>query len=594
MTCKERILSNEYADGVVDFPLESLIDENSDACYIELDDRYSVVYQNRSITSELSESVYQYRYVPRLYGLMQKESEVHSCQNESIGMAGPFDPTFLVESGIRQLQGPPLQLDGQGTIIAIIDTGIDYQNPAFLDAEGNSRILAIWDQTDQTGTPPDGYVFGSQYLREDINRALRAEDPFSIVPTRDELLHGTIMAGIAAGGRSNIRTDTTIGGSAVRNISDYQGAAPRAELVIVKLKESKDYLRNYYFIPDGVPAYEETDIMLGIKYADSFGQSFARPVIICLGLGTNTGDHAGNSLLDRYMNRIADKRSRVVVVCGGNEGNAGHHYMGNFSRDSNDNPLPEDVEIRVGENNRGFFLEFWGGSPDTYNVAVRSPGGENIPPLRLGIEQSGTYRFIFEDTVFTIQSVLVEPGAGEELILFRVENPTAGIWTFRIIPVGSSSNGTYHLWLPIKNFLTSETYFLEPEPDITLTAPSLARDVITVSAYNYVNNSFYLESGRGFSRDGSIKPDVAAPGVNIPTLFGNRTGSSLAAAVTAGGAAQFMQWAVVEGNNPLASSREVKNYFIKGAVRMPGTEYPNREWGYGRLNVIGAFEVLRG
>lgn len=572
MTCQERILSNDYADGVVDFPVAGLITGESDACYIPLDDRYSVVYQYRQLVPDLSESVYQYRYVPHLYGLMQLAGE---------NGRAPFDPTFLVESGIRQLQGPPLNLTGRGTIIAIIDTGIDYRNAAFLDEAGNSRILAIWDQTDQTGTPPEGFVFGSQYLREDINRALREEDPFSIVPVRDELLHGTVMAGVAAGSR--------VGGGAV-----YLGAAPEADIVIVKLKESKQYLRDYYFVPDGVTAYEESDIMLGVKYADSFGESFVRPVIICLGIGTNMGDHAGNSMLARYLNRIAEKRSRAVVVCGGNEGNAGHHYMGSFTGIGDGSTQPEDVEIRVGEGDRGFFLEFWGAQPETFQVAVRSPGGESIPPIRLGLEQTNTYRFIFEDTVFTIQSVLVEPGAGEELIIFRVEAPTAGIWNFRVFPVGESNGGTFHMWLPIRAFQSGETYFLEPEPDITLTEPSMAQDVITVSTYNSLNNSFYLESGRGFSRVGSVKPDFAAPGVNIPTLYGNRTGSSLAAAVTAGGVAQFLQWAVVERNSPLASSREVKNYFIKGAVRMPQQEYPGREWGYGRLNVLGAFEVLRG
>ena len=211
MTCKERILSNDYADGVVDFPVEGLITEESDACFIPLDDRYSVVYQNRNLVPDLSESIYQYRYAPHLYGLMQIEG----------GTQAPFDPTFLVNSGIRQLQGQPLNLRGRGVIIAIIDTGIDYRNPAFLDESENSRILAIWDQTDQTGTPPEGFVYGSQYIREDINQALLAEDPFSVVPVRDELLHGTIMAGIAAGSR--------VGGGTV-----YLGAAPEADIVIVK------------------------------------------------------------------------------------------------------------------------------------------------------------------------------------------------------------------------------------------------------------------------------------------------------------------------------------------------------------------------
>lgn len=617
MTCKERILSNDYADGVVDFPVERFFNSESDACVIPLDDRYSVVYQNRNSTPDLSESVYQYPYVPHLYGLMQQgpaagpgtaagqgatgpgvapgQGTTGGVGNGSPGVlpgGGAFDPTFLEESGIRQLQRPPLNLTGRGCIVAIIDTGIDYRNPAFLDELENSRILAIWDQTDQTGNPPEGYFFGSEYTRENLNEALNGENPLEIVPVRDELLHGTVMAGVAAG-------------SSVDGGRTYLGAAPEADIVIVKLKESKQYLRDFYFVPEGAVAYEETDIMLGVKYADSFGQSFQRPIVICLGIGTNMGDHAGNSLLSGYLNRIAEKRSRVVVVCGGNEGNTGHHYQGSFyladqGNAGGDSPggggrsQVQDVEIRVGENERGIWLEFWGKQPESFQIAVRSPGGESIPPIQLGLGRTDTYRFVFERTVITVQSVLVEPGGGEELIVFRMEAPTPGIWTFRVSLVGQSSSGNFHMWLPIQAFQSGGTYFLRPDPDITLTEPSMAQGVITVSNYNYQNNSFYLESGRGYSRSGQIKPDFAAPGVNIPTLYGVRSGSSLAAAVTAGGAAQFLQWAVVERNSPLANSREVKNYLIKGAVRMPDVEYPNREWGYGRLNVLGAFEVLRG
>ena len=570
MDCKERILSDEYADGVVDFPVDGLLEAGSDACYIALDDKYSVVYQNRNYASDLSESIYQYRYIPHIYGLMQMQ--------ESRIVQG-FDPGYLVESGIRQIQAPPLELRGKGTIIAIIDTGIDYRDPVFLDEAGNSRILAIWDQTNQVGNPPDGFFFGTEYKKEDIDRALRSEDPLRIVPVRDNLLHGSIMAAVAAGGLEE-------------GISGYTGAAPEAEIVVVKLKECKDYLREYYLVPKDAAAYEETDIMLGIKYADQFAESFVRPLVICLGIGTNMGDHAGNSMLAGYLNRIAEKRSRAVVICGGNEGLAAHHYQGDIS-----NITPgsaQDVEIRVGEGERGFMLEFWGVKPDVFYVAVRSPGGETIPPIRLGLEQTNTYRFVFESTVLTVQSVLVEPGAGEELILFRVQDPTPGIWNFRVFSSGNVSRGRFHMWLPIREFLNADTYFLEPEPDITLTEPAMARSCLSVSNYDHKNGSFFQESGRGFSRDGAVKPDVAAPGVDVPTPYGLRTGSSISAAVTAGAAAQFLQWAVVEKNSPLANTETVKNYFIKGALRMPDQVYPNREWGFGKLNVLGTFDVLRG
>lgn len=570
MDCKERILSNEYADGVIDFPIERIVREGDDVCYITLDERYAVAYINRQLAPGFEENSFQYRYTPKLYGLMQT--------GEGVGGGTIFDPSSLVASGIRQLQGPPLNLRGNGVIVAIIDTGIEYTNPAFLNENGESRILAIWDQTIQEGAPPEGFFFGSQYLREEINRALLEEEPGQRVPVTDPLRHGTIMAGIAAGSLVN-------GGSA------YVGAAPEADILVVKLKEAKQYLREYYFVPEGVPAYEESDIMLGIAYVNQFAIEFRRPIVICLGVGTNMGDHAGNSILGRYLGRVASQRSRAVVVCGGNEGIANHHFTWDFRR-ALDEERVKNVEVRVGEGERGFLLEFWGNAPDTYNISVRSPGGETIPPIRLGVEEINTYEFIFENTVVSVQSVLVEGGAGEQFIRFRFQEPTPGIWNFQVQRQGEVYNGRFHMWLPITSFMGGDTFFPEASPDTTLTEPSNAEEVITVTTYNHVNNSFYLESGRGYSRTNKMKPDLAAPGVNVPTLYGNRTGSSLAAAITAGGVAQFLQWAVVERNSPLADTREVRNFLIKGATRQAGLTYPNPEWGFGALNVYGVFRSL--
>lgn len=176
----------------------------------------------------------------------------------------------------------------------------------------------------------------------------------------------------------------------------------------------------------------------------------------------------------------------------------------------------------------------------------------------------------------------------------RVQDPTPGIWTFQVEAVGEIHNGEFNMWLPIKQFLTAPVYFLESSPYITLTEPSMASSVIGVSTYDASNNSFFIDSGRGFSRCGSIRPDFAAPGVNVSTINGKESASSLAAALTAGAVAQFMQWAVVEQNNSVVESREIKNYFIRGASRSFDVAYPNREWGYGRLNVVGTFDALIG
>ena len=331
--------------------------------------------------------------------------------------------------------------------------------------------------------------------------------------------------------------------------------------------------------------------MLGIKYAESFVRLFERPVVICLGLGTNQGDHAGSSALSRYLSSLAVRRSRAAIVCGGNEGNASHHYHGMLSSQTSEGTA-RDVEIRVSEGCIGFWLELWGTLPDAFNISVRTPGGETIPELRLGLQQSVTYSFVYEKSRVTIDSALVEENSGEELILLRIQDPTPGIWTFRVSASGSLYNGSFHMWLPITEFLSAPVYFLNPDPYMTLTEPSMAPEVLSVSTYNAENNSFYVESGRGFGRTGQIRPDLAAPGVNVSTIRGRRTGSSLAAAITAGAVAQFFQWAVIEGNNRLAESREIRSYFIRGALRTPGLSYPNRDWGYGRLNLEETFNAL--
>jgi len=564
MDCREMILSENVYDYITDFPIGEVTGYQLPFCYEDVEGLYNVVYLNRQDVPNQDVSFFQYQSIPKLYGLMQN---------------GTFDPTSLIASGITQIQRPPLNLTGAGVVICIIDTGIDYTNPVFRDETGNSRILAIWDQTLQTGTPPEGFLYGTEFTREQINEALQAEEPLQVVPSTDRNGHGTALAAVAAGSRG--------GGE-----RPYMGAAPGADLVIVKLKEAKQYLRDFYLVPRQVPAYQENDIMLAVKYGDSFTEIFRRPVVFCLGLGTNMGDHAGNTALSRYLNLVAVRRSRGVVVCGGNEGGARHHYRGLLERKSGFLDSSQDVEIRVGNGVAGFWLEFWGNLPDIFTLEIRSPGGETIPIGRLIAGQTLTYGFVYERSRVTLKATLVEPASGEQLISMRLENPTAGIWSIRVSAEGEVHNGEFNLWLPITEFLSGEVYFLSPSPYVTLTEPAMAPDVIGVSTYNAENNSFYTESGRGFNRLGAIRPDFASPGVDVPTPSGERTGSSLAAAITAGAVAQFLQWAVVQQNNQFAESREIKNYLIRGAARETDTTYPNREWGYGRLDMQGVFETL--
>lgn len=585
-TCKEKILSNDYADLIIDFELtEELLDmdtTNLDYCYRQIDRGLGLVFTRRNQLEPIGLLNYSYQRLPNLFGLQE-------LVTESVG--GPFDPTPLISSGIQEVQGEPLNLTGKGTIIAFIDTGIDYTNPVFRNPDGSSRILAIWDQNIQDGNPPSGFEYGTEYNREMINQALQNENPFSVVPSRDENGHGTAVASVAAGSRID-------GGST------FTGAAPDADIVVIKLKGCKQYLRDYYLIPDGVTAYQSTDIIMALEYADGFARSFYTPVIFCMALGSSYGNHSGNSPLSNYMNRLANKRSRIFVVGGGNEGNSSQHYEGNLSPENgNQEERIEEIEIRVGENERGFIAEIWGKSPNIFSLAIRSPGGEEIPNTGVRVNRGIEYEFVYERTSITVSYALVEGSTGDELITVRFQNPTPGIWTLILESESGLINAGFHIWLPISQFLSSETYFLSPNPNITLTIPAYTENAITVSSYSDRNNSIYVRSGRGFSRGSEIKPDVAAPAVNVSAVLrgigdevriGKLTGAAMAAAITAGGVSGFMQWAIKDRNANYLNSGEVKNYFIRGAIRDDNLTYPNRLWGFGKLSVQGVFDSLAG
>ena len=561
LTCKERILSNDYADLIVDYDLlpQLLETVDVDACYHAIDAGYGVVYVNRSQIPPMSIGYYGYSAIPKLYGLMQIGSTL-------------FDPSCLAAMGNIRVQNPPLALQGNGVIIGFVDTGIRYQEEVFRNADGNTRIVSIWDQTIQSGEPPEGFLYGTQYRRADINRALAEMEPLSVVPSTDTDGHGTQMASAAAG--SELNQGLT-----------FRGAAPRADIAVVKLKEAKPYLRDYYHISDGAKAYQENDIMEAVRYLQQMAVAYSKPVVIVLGLGTNMGSHDGTSSLDSYLNIVAGRRSRAVVVCGGNEGDREHHYQ---------NTMPSNVEIRVEEAMKGFCVELWGSLPDAYAISIRSPGGEVSPVIdfRSGIDRNISY--IFERTRIQVGVTLVERDAGDPLVFLRFTDPTPGIWTISVTPSTRRMRGSglYHMWLPIEAFLEHKVTFLSPSPDVTLTEPSNTGQVITISAYNSHADSWYASSGRGYTRSGSIKPDLAAPGVRVPTILGEVSGSSMAAALAAGCVAQFLEWAVVDGNALAVDSRGTKSYLIQGADRPGDIVYPDRRWGYGRIDINGTFEVL--
>lgn len=559
MSCEDQIYSNDYYDLIIDRESSGRPDI-SGFCIQPIDTRFYALYIPREGLPELNISNYTFSAIPKCYTLS--------------------DQSALEASGILKVQNQPtLALKGNGVLLGFLDTGIAYTNPVFRNSDGSSRIAGIWDQTIR-GNPPEGFLYGSEYLQEVINEALLAEDPYTIVPSQDENGHGTYVAGVAAGGRDAA--------------NEFSGAAPEADIAVVKLKQAKQYLRDFYFIPDQAVAFEETDIMAAVYYLWRLASKRNQPLVICLALGSNMGSHDGTNPLAYYLGDVAIRQMCAVITTAGNEANARHHYLGSLSEEVE----YDQIEISVGAGVTGFTAQLWAGAPELYSVTVMSPTGEIVPMVYPRTGERKVYQFIFEETVVSIDYRVVGISSGDQLIYIRFEKPTRGIWSIQVY--GSNYlTDSYHVWLPNSSFLSGEVVFLRSNPYYTVNVPGDARAVITVGGYNTRDNSLYIDSGRGYTVNQYIKPDFVAPAVEVygPSaragIYENRTGTSAAAAVTAGAGALFMEWVVLRRGATNINTVQIKNFFIRGAAREDGRTYPNREWGYGRLNLYDTFDALR-
>lgn len=560
--CAERIISEDYADFIIEigFRENEARQEYKDLCIQDIGYKFSAIYYPLSEINPISVGEDTYIAIPKLFGLM--------------------DTSAVEATGALRLQRVRgTSLTGNGVIVGFIDTGIDYTNDIFKNVTGRTRILSIWDQSDQSGTHPQGIEFGSEYTREDIDRALQSENPYSIVPTKDTQGHGTFMAGVACGSED------------VEN--NFIGAANESQIAVVKLKKAKKYLRDFYLIEENVQdVYQENDIMQAVTYLRNLSRRESKPLVLVLGLGTGSGQRSGGSALSQQLNDLGEMIGCCVVTCAGNEGNARLHYKGSVL-----NKEYEDVELRVGEGTNGFTMELWGNSPDIISVAFISPSGEMISRIPARVGQSDTVEFLLEKSKIDISYSLVEAGGGVELIFMRFIDPTPGVWIIRVYG-NNILEGDYNIWLPIKQFIDKETYFLKPNPDITLTVPSTTQATITVAAYDNMTNALFTDSSRGFTRTNEIKPDITAPGVNVygPGINNNyvrKSGTSVAAALVAGNCAQLMQWGIEEKNETQMKTNYIKNFLIRGAIRDRNIVYPSKEWGYGKVNVYEAFSILR-
>ena len=575
MSCTNSVASEDFADFIAPYfttPEEFIRSQGTD-CIDFVNSTLAVVYVPLSTVTPSTYTSYTYSAVPKLYSLL----DVTSMDAAGITPAGEL---------------PVLNNQGSGVIVGFVDTGINYTDSLFRNVDGSTRIIGIWDQTNnsdnsnnienETAKPFSAFsaLYGTQYTAEEINLALNSDNPASIVPTRDENGHGTFLASIAAGNR-----DERAG---------FSGAAPQASIAMVKLKPAKQYLRDFYLIQDGAEAYQENDIMMGVSYLYFLARKYSMPLVVCIPLGTNMGSHMGMSRLGQYLNQVSLSNGSAVITAAGNETGARHHFRAVMDASTDE----VTAELRVGEREAGFSMELWAENRGVYTVGFISPTGEVAREISVPLRGENTVSFLLEQTQITVYTQIADVSSGSQFIFMRFENPMSGIWRI-LIRNSLDIRETFHIWLPVRGFISDETYFLRPDPDTTITDPGNARYPITVTAYDHTKNSIYIHASRGYSLSGRIKPDLAAPGVNIlgASVSGRRltrmSGTSVSAAHLAGAAAILLNWGVLNANYPYLNTPVLKSIFVRGAQRNPALTYPNREFGYGTLNLYEAFLHLR-
>ncbi len=557
MDCQEAVYSDDYYD-IIGNESEAA-QEIKGVCQQNLGNRYVVYYLPRNEVPALSVGTYKYINIPKCFTL--------------------FDQNALEASGIIRVQTQRnLELKGSNIIIGFLDTGIQYENSAFRNEDGSSRILAIWDQSIRSDRHPEGFIYGTEYTKEEIDFALQQENPREYVPQTDEIGHGTMLASIAAGSED-------LG-------NDFIGAAPYADIAVVKLKPAKENLRQFYFIKEGAIAYQENDIFTAIDYLNRLALKLGKPLALCIGLGTNQGNRGSGGRLTSYLDDVASMYRRGVCIAVGSEAIARHHYFGSVHENHSDR-----VEINVTEDMKGFIVELWARSSELFAVSVISPTGEVLPRVPVWNGQQQKQRFLLENSSVIIDYQMGGERSKEQLVHMTFSNPVMGVWVVEVYPY-RISDGMFNMYLPVTDFLEHEVYFVRSNPDMTLTVPSSARFPMAVGGYNAQTGGIYIESGRGYTTDGTIKPDFVAPAVDVFTQnqygrYDRMSGTSASAAIAAGACALLLEWNIDYNNNPSVNSIELRNQIINGAQRVSNQLYPNREEGFGRLDIYQSILNMR-
>jgi subtilisin family serine protease len=502
----------------------------------------------------------------------------------------PFTLLDLNQSGelpdLKAISKGNVPLDGEGIIVGIVGTGIDYLNPRFMDEKGDTRIVSIFDQTLTRGPFPNTQIYGTEFTKDEINNAIKTnligENPYNIVQHKDENGYGTAIAGIV--------------GSRKLNKDDLEtSVAPKCEFAIVKLRTTRnDNLKHWGLEKYKDIVYDSDGILSAGRYLYQVQQKTGKPVVMYVPAGTNQGSHDGRTITERFFDYLGQGRKFSIVMSTGNQGGSPICYKGNFFNEGD----VKEININIDKNQGNIFFTLYFKAPDKISIGITSPIGESIDKLNINFIDGEEVTSTLGGSSIYVQYLLHPKSINNQRLDFVIKNATAGVWKINI-KKEYIIYGEYNLWLQQKEFSVGNTGLLEYTPYTTLMTPSTANHGIVTSSYDQVASEIMEESGRGFTVDNRIIPSVTLSSRNILTTSLNNkptvvSGTAASGAILAGVVALLFQWGIVGSNDINMYASKIKTYLIQGTTREEKKVYPNPKEGFGVLNIEKLFtEIIK-